>query len=324
MLLSTAVASHPSTFRAILCSIKYKTMRKIIISIIIIGTLFSCSRFKNKEIDSTKDQRIVCLSKQLTEYVFELGKGHNIVAVDLSSTYPDSAKLLKTVGYHRALSPESIIAMNPDLVIHSNDIGPDNVLPQITKAGLNIKAFGGANTIDSAKLLLKDLGKFLGQEKKADSLINKMNTDIARAADTLKALHLVDRPKVMIIHFGRANNVYFVMSGRRGGGVGDKLIALAGGKTAIYDAKGARQISAEAVAAANPDIIIATDYGFDQMGSMEKFISDVPGVSLTNAAKNKRIIRFEEHDLVYFGPRSGENILKLIHLLHPVTNAAKK
>lgn len=108
-----------------------------------------------------KDQRIVSLSKHLTEMVFALGKGHNLVAVDLSSTYPDSAKLLKTVGYHRALSPESIIAMEPDLVIHSNDIGPETVLPQITDAGLNIKAFGGANTIDSAKLLMTELGKNL-------------------------------------------------------------------------------------------------------------------------------------------------------------------
>jgi len=62
--------------------------------------------------------------KHFTEMVFALGKGHDLVAVGLSSTFPDSAKLLKTVGYHRALSPESIIAMNPELVIHSNDIGP--------------------------------------------------------------------------------------------------------------------------------------------------------------------------------------------------------
>ena len=277
--------------------------------------MFSCNRFRNKETDGKKDLRIVSLSKHLTEMVFALGKGHDLVAVDLSSTYPDSAKLLKTVGYHRALSPESIIAMNPDLVIHSNDIGPENVLPQITSAGLNIKAFGGANTIDSAKLLLKDLGNFFGEEAKADSIIQKMDSDIAIAADSLKALNFTDTPRVMIIHFGRANNVYFVMSGRNG--VGDKMITMAGGKTAIYDAKGARQISAEAVATANPDIIIATDFGFDQMGSMDKFIEGVPGVLLTNAGKNKQIVRFEEHDLVYFGPRSGENILKLMKLLHP-------
>jgi iron complex transport system substrate-binding protein len=59
------------------------------------------------------------------------------------------------------------------------------------------------------------------------------------------------------------------------------------------------------------------------MGNMEKFITDVPGVALTNAGKNKRIVRFEEHDLVYFGPRTGENILKLIKLIHPDVSTKK-
>lgn len=297
-------------------------MKKIFLLLIVITAVISCGRFKNKEIDGKKDLRIVSLSKHLTEMVFALGKGHDLVACDLSSTYPDSAKLLKTVGYHRALNPEGIIAMNPDLVIHSNDIGPENVLPQITNAGLNIKAFGGANTIDSAKLLLTELGKFFGEEHKADSINKKMDADIANAAQLLNQKNIKDTPSVMIIHFGRANNVYFVMSGRNG--VGDKMIKLAGGKTAHYDAKGARQISAEAVAEANPDIIIATDFGYDQMGSMDKFISGVPGVSLTNAGKNKRIVRFEEHDLVYFGPRSGENIIKLINLIHPAESVQAK
>lgn len=296
-------------------------MKKITPFSILIFVLASC-RFGHKDAGGTNDLRIVCISKHLTEMVFALGKGHNLVAVDLSSTYPDSAKLLTTVGYHRALSAESIISMKPDLVIHSNDIGPENVLPQITKAGLNVKAFGGANTIDSAKLLLKELGVFFGAEKKADSICTKMDMDIARAADALTAMQLADTPRVMIIHFGRANNVYFVMSGRNG--VGDKMIALAGGKTAIYDAKGARQISAEAIAEANPDIIIATDFGFDKMGGMDQFIAGVPGVALTNAGKHKRIVRFEEHDLVYFGPRSGENILLLQKLIHSNADVQKK
>ncbi len=297
-------------------------MNKMILTFFLLIFIFSCGRFGNEEIDGKKDMRIVCLSKQLTEMVFALGKGHNIVAVDLSSTYPDSAKLLKTVGYHRALSPESIIAMNPDLVIHSNDIGPETVLPQITTAGLNIKAFGGANTIDSAKLLLKALGNFFGVEKKADSIIAKMNVDLASAADSLKALGIKDSLKVMIIHFGLRNNNYFVMSGRNG--VGDKMIRLAGCTPATYNGQGAREMSPEAVALANPDVIIATDFGFDKMGSMDKFISSVPGVALTNAGKNKRIVRFEEHDIVYFGPRSGENIIKLIQLLHPTNIATQK
>jgi len=298
-------------------------MKKNTGAVLLLSILFfSCGRFKNKEIDGTKDMRIVCISKHLTEMVFALGKGHDIVAVDLSSTYPDSAKLLKTVGYHRALSPESIISMNPDLVIHSNDIGPENVLPQIIKAGLNVKAFGSANSIDSAKLLLKELGKFFGVDAKADSIIKKMDEGIAKATDTIKSMNIHDSLRVMIIHFGLRNNNYFIMSGRNG--VGDKMLRLAGASVALYNGKASREMSAEAVALANPDVIIATDFGFDRMGGMDKFISDVPGVSLTNAGKNKRIVRFEEHDLIYFGPRTGENLLKLVHLLYPGLTSATK
>ncbi len=294
-------------------------MKKIILIAGISVLLLSCGRFGNKETDAKKDIRIVCLSKHLTEMLFAIGKGHDIVARDLTSTYPDSAKLLTTVGYHRALNAEGIISVNPDLVIHSNDIGPANVIPQIEKAGLKVKVFGGANTYDSAKLLLLELGKFFGAEAKADSVIKKMDADMQAVYAARQQLK--DSPTVMIIQYGQANNNFFVMSGRKG--PGDKMIALAGGRVAVYDAKGARQLSAEAVAKANPDIIIATDFGFDKMGGAENF-KTLPGVGLTNAAKNNRIYRFEEHDIVYFGPRTGDNILKLMQLLHPQANDAKK
>jgi iron complex transport system substrate-binding protein len=298
-------------------------MKKITIALLAFFTLSACGRFKNKEIDGTKDIRIVSLSKHLTEFVFSLGKGSDLVGVDWSSTYPDSAKKITPVGYHRALNPEGIISLTPDLVIHSNDIGPATILPQIETAGLHTKAFGNANTIDSTKMLLCEMGDFFGVRSKADSLCLAMDASLQVASNTLRHLIIKDTPTVMIIHFGRANNVYFVMSGRKG--VSDKLIEMAGAKVAHYDAKGAKQISPEAIATANPDIIIATDYGYDQMGSMEKFIAGVPGVQLTNAGKNRRIVRFEEHDLTYFGPRSGDNIIQLMNLFYPnkITGAKK-
>jgi len=49
-------------------------MGKIILLVFFSAVLFSCDWFRNKEIDGKKDQRIVCLSKHLTEMVFALGK----------------------------------------------------------------------------------------------------------------------------------------------------------------------------------------------------------------------------------------------------------
>ncbi|HRG93956.1 MAG TPA: hypothetical protein PLZ10_13460, partial [Chitinophagaceae bacterium] len=85
-------------------------MKKIMLLPLIGLLLIGCGRFGNKESGEKKDMRIVCLSKHLTEMMFAIGQGNKIVAVDLSSTYPDSARLLKTVGYHRALSAEGIIS----------------------------------------------------------------------------------------------------------------------------------------------------------------------------------------------------------------------
>lgn len=286
-------------------------MQKISFALLLVF-LASCGLAKKEKKPASNDLRIVSVSKHLTEILFALGKGHNIVACDLTSSYPDSAKMLPKVGYHRALNAEGIISMNPDIVIHSNDIGPLTVLPQLEKLGLKTMAFKGSNTLDSAKMLISALGDYFGLPQNAVTINKKIDADML-AVTKERALH-TDTPSVMIIHYGQANNVYFVMSGRKG--AGDQMIESAGAKVAKYDAKGARQISAEAVALANPDIIIATDFGFDKMGSAENFKS-IPGVALTNAAKYNRIYRFEEHDLVYFGPRSGENILKLMQLIHP-------
>ena len=162
---------------------------KIIHVLAVITLLFSgCGRFGNKEEDRNRDMRIVCVSKQLNEMIFALGKGHDIVAVDLSSTYPDSAKLLPTVGYHRMLSAEGIISMKPDIIMHDNDIGPANVIPQLEKEGLNLKVFHGGRTIDSAKILLKQLGNFFGVEAKADAINKKLDEDLQRATTTLSNL----------------------------------------------------------------------------------------------------------------------------------------
>ena len=71
-------------------------MKKIILFTLLAVVLFtSCDRFGNKEIDGTKDIRIVCLSKQLTEMVFALGKGHDIRSEEhtLNSSHPRLSRM---------------------------------------------------------------------------------------------------------------------------------------------------------------------------------------------------------------------------------------
>jgi heme transport system substrate-binding protein len=120
--------------------INSKKMKRIIFVLALPLVSFSCGQFGNKEKDSKRDMRIVCVSKQLNEMIFALGKAHDIIAVDLSNTYPDSAKLLPTVGYHRMLSAEGIISMKPDLVLHDNDMGDGKCSASIAKSRVEYKS----------------------------------------------------------------------------------------------------------------------------------------------------------------------------------------
>jgi len=293
---------------------------KILNTIILSSTLLLFMACKQKQQDEnfnpTKATRIVSVSKQITEMLFALGKGKDIVACDLTSSFPDSAKLLPKVGYHRLLSTEGIVSMRPDVVVYSPNIGPATVIPQLQQVGIRCKEFFESNTLDSAQLLLTALANYFGVKGVADSLNKQLQQQMQVVYAAQK--QCIDTPKVMVIQFGQANNVFFVMSGRNG--PADAMIKLAMGKPAVYQAKGASQLSAEAIATANPDVLIVTDFGFDKLGGVEG-VKKLPGVALTNAAKYNRIYRFNEHDIVYFGPRSAENVLLLMKLLHPNIHA---
>ena len=59
-----------------------------------------------------------------------------------------------------------------------------------------------------------------------------------------------------------------------------------------------------------------TDFGYDRLGGALDQIKALPGVATSNAAKNNHIYRIEENVLMYFGPRSGENIEKVAAIIH--------
>src|SRR5712664_38994 len=100
--------------------------------------LFVGCRFNNQE-QGEHQQRIVSLSKQYNEIIFALGAEKDLVAVDLSSTYPPQIKSLPTVGYHRALSTEGIVSVKPSLVLHDNNVGPEQVMRQLEQLKIPLK-----------------------------------------------------------------------------------------------------------------------------------------------------------------------------------------
>lgn len=272
--------------------------------------LIACGRFSNKEGDHQSEARIVCLSKQYNEIIFALGAEKDLVGVDLSSTYPPEIKKIPTVGYHRALSAEGILATKPTLIIHDNNVGPEQVMTQLTELKIPMKVFETkGEDIATTKLLITEMGGYFHKETEAEALNKKLDDDMANALRVTAGLK--DKPKVVVIHFGRANNVYLTLTKNTTGG---KMIEWAGGEIPVEGERGMMQLSAEIIAKADPDVILLTDFGYDKLGSLDQ-IKTLPGIAETRAAKSNRIYRVEEHDMVYVGPRTGENVLMLQKLI---------
>jgi iron complex transport system substrate-binding protein len=291
-------------------------MKQIFFILAISLSAISCSRFANPAADA-QDERYVVISPIYNEIIFALGAQDKIVGVDLSSTYPPEIKNVQTVGYHRALSAEGILSLHPTAILTSdNNIGPPQVVEQIDQLNIPLKSFDAKNdSIDGTKALIREIGAYFHKGQRADELCNTMDKQIAAAVEKVK--QYTDRPRIAVIHFGRASNVYMIVgkTGGEGGGAG-QMINLAGGEMAV-DANGMQRLaSPEIVAQANPDVILVTDYGYDQAGGTTDAIKELPGVGTSNAAKNNRIYRIEEDQLMYFGPRTGENIEKVAAIIH--------
>jgi iron complex transport system substrate-binding protein len=256
--------------------------------------------------------RIVCISKQYNEIIFALKAGKDIVAVDISSTYPPELKKLPTVGYHRALSTEAILAMKPDVVLHDNNIGPEHVVKQLQDLKINMKTFlPHSQTIEGTDSLIREMGATFHREKEADSLCKRLDNDMKTALE--RSAHYPHPVRVLVIHFGQASNIYLVMTKKS---TAAKMIGWAGGELAVDDERGMKQLSPEIVAASDPDVILLTDFGYDRLGGAPDKIKELPGVAATKAFRNHRIFRIEEHDLVYLGPRTGQNVMLIQDLIH--------
>ena len=247
--------------------------------------------------------------------IYALGAQANLVGVDYSSTYPAEIKTLPTVGYHRALSAEGILSLHPTVILHDNNIGPDNVVRQLQALHVNMKSFQARNdSVAGAEALLREMGGFFHKEKRAAELCAQMDREMAAAAAEVQKYPAT--PRVAVIHFGRASNIYLLV-GNGGGGdasTAGKMIELAGGQMAVQQQGMQRMVSPEIVAKSNPQVILMTEYGFDRLGSMEQ-AKTLPGVAETDAARHNRIYRVSEHELMYYGPDTGKNILKLSKLI---------
>ena len=199
--------------------------------------------------DASLTSRVVCVSKQINEFVYEIGAESHLVARDLTLIYPPAITSLPSVGYHRALSAEGIIPMRPTLFLTDGNVGPDAVLAQLRKVGVPILVLEPGSTLDSAEGLMRDLGRRFARTQAADSLVAAWQTGMDSVfADTAR-WETGHKPRVLVMHFGQIYNNYL---GLKNSGPSADMIRWAGGQNAIDSTGGMERLTPSSSRAWHP------------------------------------------------------------------------
>lgn len=254
--------------------------------------------------------RLVTLGGPVTEIVFALGAGEDVVAVDISSTYPPETSGLQKVGYHRTLSAEGILSLRPDLVLGTEEAGPPAALQQLRAAKVPIRLLPVEHSPAGTRRNILAIAKILNRERSGRELVASLDRDLASARTLVQASRTA--PRVLFL-YARGQGTLSVSGS---GTAADAMIALAGGVNAVDGYAGYKPLTPEALASAAPDAILLTTGGLESIGGREVLLAQ-PGISLTPAGKAGRVVTLDDELLLGFGPRLGTGIAELTRRLHP-------
>ena len=244
--------------------------------------------------------KIVTLSGAITEIVSALGHESDIVGVDVTSTYPEGFKeSAQDLGHSSKISIEAVMALQPTLILGSNeDISPE-LKEKIELSGTKAHFFDQEYTPEGTKTLIGQIATVL-QSDNAQKLQDKIDADLAKVKE-------LDKTQKVLFIYARGAGMMMV------GGINtpvNEVITLAGAENAVEDIDGYKPLTPEALIKANPDVILMFNSGLESLNGKEGVLK-IQGIEKTNAGKNKNIIAMDGALLAGFGPRLGEATLQL-------------
>jgi iron complex transport system substrate-binding protein len=194
-------------------------------------------------------ERIVSLAPDITETLFAIGAGNNIVGVMSGSDYPLAANSIQKVGSYAGLDLERIIALQPDLIITWSDNFPRE-LAVLKK--LNIPVYqNNPKKLNDIAHAMRNFGCLSGHEQQA-------NKNAKEYADKLANLQKRSQQlKVIKVFYQISGGT--LMTVNQNSWI-NQAIEICGGHNIFANAKmTAPEVDIEAVISANPDVIIAAD-----------------------------------------------------------------
>ncbi|MCX5813354.1 MAG: helical backbone metal receptor [Proteobacteria bacterium] len=251
----------------------------------------------------TPYQRIISLSPAITEALYLLGVEDRIIGVTTYCQKPPDAAKKEKIGTILEINTEKVISLKPDLVIGTGLTNSKDT-KKLKNLGINVVTFDISKDFDWLCHIFIELGKLVGKEEQARTMIAESKKRIVK---TQKKVEGLSRKKVFVQLGSKplfaVTRDYFI----------NDLIEFAGGVNIFKDAQSGL-VSREEVVRRNPDIVIITTMGI----TGEKEQKTWQQYRTINAVKNKNIYLVDSDRMCSPTPVSFVELLEdIVKILHP-------
>lgn len=267
--------------------------------------LIACQQSKEK-VDTSQEasRRLITAGGTITEIVHELGFGDDIIATDITSTYPATMQGLPSIGYRNQIKAEGILSLGANVVLAEADYLNPEVIEQLRSAQVEVQVFDKPMKVNETYALIDDLSGYLKVPDKGKQLKEELQQDI-QELESYRSAH----PKKAKIAFVMARGPETVfLAGEET--FAEELFGLAGLENTAQGFKDFIPLSPEALISMNPDYLLLFESGLATLGGKDG-VKSIKGITETTAYKEGNIIAMDGHFISGFGPRIGEAALEL-------------
>ena len=257
-------------------------------------------------------ERIISVVPALTEVLFAIGAGPQVVGVSSYDQFPPEVRALPRVGALLDPNTERILTLRPDLVVVYGS--QSELHTQLERAGLRTFSYrhGGVETILDT---IGDLGNATGRRTDAERVVNALRSrlDAVRARVSGRP-----RPRTLLVFERQPGSLRGIYAS---GGVGflHDVLEIAGGENVFADiGRESVQPSVETLLVRAPDVILEVratglleDREIGQEQDVWSALSSIPAV------RNRRVHLLTGDHLVVPGPRLAEATEAIASALHP-------
>ena len=255
-------------------------------------------------------QKIVSLSPPITEMLFAVGAGDQLVARDSFSDYPEAALALTDIGGGFAeYDLETIVSLTPDLVI-AGEINTPELVQSLEDLGLKVFYLVNPSDLEGTFSAIHTLGLISGHENEADQLVESLRSRTEAVASALENVgerptvyYELDASDVTKPYTPGPNTFYTSMIKAAGAeNIGEK-----------FEFEWA-QVGLEQLLIDDPDLILLGDA---MWGVSPESVAERPGWDTLSAVKNGRVLPFDDNLIARIGPRQVDGLEALAAIFHP-------